>query len=90
MQDQEHNTAVVLFLLIAVLGAHNGKQWGCMRTQEDELVRALHHLPNCYQPTISYIGWHLRTIQNLGEDFFHDDKDFIKYLRYISKIYFSH
>jgi hypothetical protein len=81
MQDQDHETAVVLVLLIAVLVAHNCQQQGRMRTQEDELDRALHNLHNYYKPTISYIRRHQWTIQNPGEHFFHDDQDFIEYLR---------
>jgi hypothetical protein len=38
MQDQDHETAVVLVLLIAVLVAHNCQQRGRMHTQEDELA----------------------------------------------------
>jgi hypothetical protein len=82
MQDQDHETAVVLVLLIAVLVAHNCQQRGRMRTQEDKLDRALHHLHNYYKRTISYIRWHLWTIQNPGEHFFHDDHDFIEYQRW--------
>jgi hypothetical protein len=38
MQDQDHEAAVVLVLLIAVLVAHNCQQQGCMHTQEDKLA----------------------------------------------------
>jgi len=70
MQGQDHESGVVVVLLIAVLVAHNCQQRGRMRTQEDELDHALHHLHNYYKPTISYIRQHQWTIQNPGNTSF--------------------
>ncbi|KAF8243442.1 hypothetical protein K440DRAFT_647420 [Wilcoxina mikolae CBS 423.85] len=57
-----------------------------MRIQEDELDHALHNLYNYYEPTISYIRQYQWTIQNPEQHFFHDDQDFIEYLRWFSKV----
>ena len=66
-------------ILIVILAIYQRQRILQHRAREHE------ERTSTYESPIAYIQRHERTMDNPGDDFFHDERDFIEFLRYVHR-----